>query len=184
MFVAQALERSNYRRKDPDWIARRMRDPASFFVAVWKSKILVTEGEAPGPVLLKWQQLEGQAEEDFAFFLGERNGNSYFAVDVDEKAPDAFDASGRFQGSASRCAFAFARGWSASRLCQNPGVLASAQLFLRRLRRPKRNQGRRALPRLRESAVRGCAFPAHRPGNNRYDKVRRKVPARKAVHLA
>ena len=97
MFVAQALERSNYRRKDPDWIARRMRDPASFFVAVWKSKILVTEGEAPGPVLLKWQQLEGHAEEDFAFFLGERNGNSYFAVDVDEKAPDAFGASGRFR---------------------------------------------------------------------------------------
>ena len=97
MFVAQALERSHNRRKDADWIARQMRDPASFFVAVWKSKVLVTEGEAPGPVLLKWQQLEGRAAEDFAFFLGEKNGNSYFAVDVDEKVPDAFDAPGRFR---------------------------------------------------------------------------------------
>ena len=86
--------------------------------------MLVTEGEAPGPVLLKWKQLEGHAEGDSAFFLGEENGHSYFAVDVDEKAPGAFDALGRFQGPASRCAFAFARGWSASRLCQGPGILA------------------------------------------------------------
>jgi NAD+ diphosphatase len=97
MFVAQALERSHHRRKDPDWIARRMRDPASFFVPVWKSKILVTEGEAPGPVLLKRRQLEGHAEENFVFFLGEKNGNSYFAVDIDGEVPGAFDAVGRFR---------------------------------------------------------------------------------------
>ncbi len=68
MFVAQGLDRAHNRRKDPDWIARRMRDPGSFFVAVWQSKVLVAEGEAPGPVLLEWKQLEGHAEERFHFF--------------------------------------------------------------------------------------------------------------------
>ncbi|MGO9311186.1 MAG: NAD(+) diphosphatase [Syntrophobacteraceae bacterium] len=97
MFVAQGLERLHDRRKDPDWIDRRMRDPASFFVAVWKSKILVTEGEAPSPVLLKRKQLEGHAEENFVFFLGEKNGNSYFAVDIGEEVPGAFNTPGRFR---------------------------------------------------------------------------------------
>ncbi len=97
MFVAQGLERLHNRRKDRDWVARRMRDPASFFVAVRESKILVTEGETPGPVLLKWTQLDGHAEEDSAFFLGEKNEGSYFAVNVDEKAHGAFEAPGRFR---------------------------------------------------------------------------------------
>ncbi len=75
MFVAQGLDRANNRRKDPDWIARRMREPGSFFVPVWRSKMLVTEGEAPMPVLLEWKQLEGCAEARFNFFSwrGERS---------------------------------------------------------------------------------------------------------------
>ncbi len=96
MFVAQGLDRAHDRRKDPDWLAWRMRDPGSFFVPVWESKMLVTESEAPRPVLLKWEQLEGHAEGNPKFFLGEENGHSYFAVDLDEKAPGAFGHMGRF----------------------------------------------------------------------------------------
>jgi NAD+ diphosphatase len=97
MLVAQGLDRVHSRRKDPDWIARRMRDPGSLFVAVWRSKVLVAEGESPGPVLLEWKQLEGRAQGDCTFFLGENNGRSYFAVDLDEKASSAFDHVGRFR---------------------------------------------------------------------------------------
>jgi NAD+ diphosphatase len=97
MFVSQVLERTHNRRKDQEWIDRRMRDPGSFFVPVWHSKILFSEDEAPGPVLLKRGQLEGLAKDDAAFFLGEMNGHSYFAVDLDEKASGAFDTSGRFR---------------------------------------------------------------------------------------
>jgi NAD+ diphosphatase len=64
---------------------------------VWESKILVTEGEGSRPVLLKFEQLEGYFERELIFFLGEENGHSYFAVDLDEKAPDAFSNAGRFQ---------------------------------------------------------------------------------------
>ena len=97
MFVAQGLDRAQDRRKDPDWVARRMRDPGSFFVAVWQSRVLVAEGEAPRPVLLEWKQLEGHAEGDSTFFLGEENGHSYFAVDLGERDPGAFGHMGRFR---------------------------------------------------------------------------------------
>lgn len=97
MFVAQGLDRAHNRRKDPDWIARRMHNPGSLFLAVWQSRVLVAEGEAPGPVLLEWKQLEGHAEADSTFFLGEENDHSYFAVDVDEKAHGAFGHVGRFR---------------------------------------------------------------------------------------
>ena len=97
MFVSQGLERVHNLRKDPKWIAGRMSAPESFFVPVWRSKILICEGEAPRPVLLKRDQLEGLAVIDGAFFLGEKDGHSYFAVDIDEKAPGDFGASGRFR---------------------------------------------------------------------------------------
>ncbi len=97
MFVAQGLDRAHNRRKDPDWVARQMRDPGAFFVLVRQSRVLVSEGEAPQPVLLEWKQLEGNASADSTFFLGEENGHSYFAVDLDEKAPGAFGRAGRFR---------------------------------------------------------------------------------------
>jgi NAD+ diphosphatase len=97
MFVAQGLDRAHNRRKDPDLIARRMLAPGSFFVAMCQSKVLVAEGEVPRPVMLEWRQLEGHAQGDCTFFLGEENGHSYFAVDLDEKAPGALGHVGRFR---------------------------------------------------------------------------------------
>ena len=78
MFVAQGLDRAHNRRKDPDWIARRMRDPGSFFVPVRDRNCSFPKARPPGPVLLKWEQLEGHAEEDSTFFLGEENGPLLF----------------------------------------------------------------------------------------------------------
>ena len=96
-FVAQALDRAHNRRKDAEWIIRQMRDPGSCFVPVRQSRILITEGEAPRPVFLDSNQLEGLAREDCTFFLGERKGRAYFAIDLDEKGPCPFDHMGRFR---------------------------------------------------------------------------------------
>jgi NAD+ diphosphatase len=91
------MDRVHNRRKDPQWISARMRDAGSFFMPVGRSRILVTEGEAPRPVLLKLEQLEGYAESGAVFFLGEEDGHSYFAVEADEKAAGVFTDSGRFR---------------------------------------------------------------------------------------
>ncbi len=98
MFGAGDLDRINNLRKDPEWVARRMRDTGAFFVPVWQSRILVTHGDVPEPVLLKLEQLDGHLERDLIFFLGERDGQPYFAVDVDEKATGVLNEAGRFCG--------------------------------------------------------------------------------------
>ena len=97
MFVAKGLERVHHRRKDSEWISRRMRDPGSCFVPMRESRILIAQREAPNPVLLKWEQVEGYAEPDCTFFLGEQDGRAYFVVDLDEKASGSFEQMGRFR---------------------------------------------------------------------------------------
>lgn len=97
MFVAPGLERAHNRRKDAEWISRRMRDPKSYFVAMRQEKILVAEGDTPGLVLLNFEQLGGDSERVSTFFLGELKGRAYFAVDLDENGPGSFEQVGRFR---------------------------------------------------------------------------------------
>jgi NAD+ diphosphatase len=96
-FVARGLDRAHHHRKDDRWIAGMMRDPESLFIAVRDSKLLVSEGESPLPVLLKREQVESCLGEDSAFFLGEENGRAYFAVDVDKRVPGNVEKIGRFR---------------------------------------------------------------------------------------
>jgi NAD+ diphosphatase len=97
MFGTGGLDRAHNRRKDAQWVAARLRDPGALFVAVRRSRVLVGEGESPRPVLLKVEQLDGYAERDSTFYLGEGSDHSYFAVEMNEKAPGAFAGSGRFR---------------------------------------------------------------------------------------
>jgi NAD+ diphosphatase len=97
MFGAGGLDRVHDRRKDAGWIAGRMSAPGALFVPVRQSRILIVDGGTPRPALLKLEQLDGYAETDSTFFLGEQNGHSYFAVEVNEKAPGAFADAGRFR---------------------------------------------------------------------------------------
>lgn len=96
-FVARGLEREHLRRKDPDWLARKMKDPESIFIPVRQSKVLVSEGIAPAPVLLSPDRLAQYKEADSAFFLGERMGRAYFAVELDQNDFGAFERAGTFK---------------------------------------------------------------------------------------
>ena len=96
-FVARGLEREHFRRKEPDWLALKMKDPESVFIPVRQSKVLVSDGEAPAPVLLSPGQLARYKETESAFFLGERNGRAYFAVELDEIDFAGFEGAGRFR---------------------------------------------------------------------------------------
>jgi NAD+ diphosphatase len=96
-FVAQAMERVHNRRKDKDWIIRQMSDSRTCFVPIRQSRVFISEGEVPAPVLLSWNQLEGLVPEDSIFFLGEQGRRAYFVVDLDEEAPCPFEHMGRFR---------------------------------------------------------------------------------------
>jgi NAD+ diphosphatase len=96
MFGAGGLDRAHSLRKDPQWVEARKTDPGALFVPVCQSRIFVEEGGGTRPVLLKLEQLDGYAETDSVFFLGEGNGHSYFAVEMNDKAPGAFAGKGRF----------------------------------------------------------------------------------------
>lgn len=97
MFVGNGLEREHNRRKDPDWLARKMIDPETVFIPVRQSKVLVDSGEAPAPVLLSPKQLSRPGQSESALFLGELKGRAYFAVDLEESDFEAFEAAGRFK---------------------------------------------------------------------------------------
>jgi NAD+ diphosphatase len=97
MFGAGGLDRVHNRRKDTQWIDARLKAPGALFVAVRQSRVLVAEGNAPRPVLLKLEQLDGYTEIDSTYFLGEENGRSYFAVEMNENAAGAFAGEGRFR---------------------------------------------------------------------------------------
>ena len=96
-FVAKGLEREGCRRKEPDWLAQKMKDPESLFVPVRQSKVLVVDGEAPALVLMSPEQLARYKETESTPFLGERDGRAYFAVELNEDDFRAFEPAGRFR---------------------------------------------------------------------------------------
>ncbi|MCL5406713.1 MAG: NAD(+) diphosphatase [Deltaproteobacteria bacterium] len=96
-FVAKGLEREHNRRKDPDWLARKLNDPETFFMPIGQSKVLVVDGEAPAPVLLNPKEFARYKQTDSAIFLGERKGRAYFAVALDKNEFGAFEGAGQFR---------------------------------------------------------------------------------------
>lgn len=83
MFSVSGLNRAHNRRKRPDWLRERFDDPDSVFVPVWLSKVLISNGNEPRPVLLKRNEVESNLlNGEEVFFLGEENGQGFFAVEV------------------------------------------------------------------------------------------------------
>jgi NAD+ diphosphatase len=83
MFVAQVLNRAHNRRKNEDWVLERHDAPDSLFLALWESRVLVTDGDAPKPVLLKQSEIRPAMQDGAeALFLGEDEGCSVFALEL------------------------------------------------------------------------------------------------------
>jgi NAD+ diphosphatase len=80
-YAAAGLDRASHRRKDPDWLAQRLLDPASRFVPVWRSQNLVLslDGAAPRAAFLKRQEIVVEGE---TALLGLIEDCAYFALDL------------------------------------------------------------------------------------------------------
>lgn len=100
--MATVLNRAHDRRKDENYIGRRLEAEDSCFVAVWQTKVLVTEDEdRPRAVLLPRSRIRSaMAEGEEVYFLGEENGRGVFAVNLataDGVPPQGLESFGGFQ---------------------------------------------------------------------------------------
>lgn len=82
------LDRKGMQRRDPDWIAQRLRDPASRFVPVWRTRSLIKSRQA---VFLDIAQVEPLLQSaDPVVFLGEWQDAAWFALDLSVLPPENF----------------------------------------------------------------------------------------------
>lgn len=83
MFVARALNRAHNRHKNEGWIKERLNAPDSLFLPLWQTRVFVTGGEAPRPVLLHRGEMDREVLESAeAIFLGEDEGCGLFATEI------------------------------------------------------------------------------------------------------
>ena len=89
------IDRAGHFRRDEGWIEKRLADPESRIIPVWRSRNLVVEAEMPQPVLLPAvEALLGDTEP--AVFLGLVDEMAHFAIDVSDHDSPPFGDRGEF----------------------------------------------------------------------------------------
>ncbi|MBN1487372.1 MAG: NAD(+) diphosphatase [Anaerolineae bacterium] len=83
------IDRLGDKRKDTEWLATKLQDPATHIIPLWKMLNLFTTGEVPHPVLLTWQDLalDPIASQQDIILLGKTGNQIYFTVNL----PDGGD---------------------------------------------------------------------------------------------
>jgi NAD+ diphosphatase len=85
-------------RPDPAWFATGLADPESRVLAVWNSRNLVTEGDAPQAVFLELAQLpEALRDESELILLGHFGARSVFAFEIEGAEAPTPAAGTRFE---------------------------------------------------------------------------------------
>jgi NAD+ diphosphatase len=86
-FTSLMIDRASRRRRDDAWVAERSEDPATRFLPVWGSKVLVTGiGDIPGestphPIQLSPEEAgEHLRQAESVILLGEDEEHAYFAL--------------------------------------------------------------------------------------------------------
>jgi NAD+ diphosphatase len=95
VFAGAFVDRSGYRREDPEWLRSAMRSDESVFVPVREDKCLAT-GEPLRAVLLNRRDIGDFLEEQEAIFLGVYRNQPAFAVHIDAQEDAAFADRGQF----------------------------------------------------------------------------------------
>jgi NAD+ diphosphatase len=91
-YTDSPLDRAAHLRGDPDWVAARLRDPESRFVAVWRNRnhVDAANGGAPVPLYLGGESAAPALEvADNAVFLGLMASRAVFALDLSPLEEDA-----------------------------------------------------------------------------------------------
>ena len=77
------LDRAAHRRPDEDWIHRRLDDPHSWFVPMWRDRNLLLPGDRPAAIMIAGAETGELLKNATHFaFLGLADGRAVFAVDL------------------------------------------------------------------------------------------------------
>ena len=86
-FAGMALDRASTLRRDPAWVAQRLEDPESRFIAAGRDSVVI---EDHGPPRLLRRPLDRESvsgSPDGPILLGLENGAAVFAVDLERLDP-------------------------------------------------------------------------------------------------
>jgi NAD+ diphosphatase len=90
-YAGVTVDRQSHLRRDAEWIARRLADPTTRILPVWRLQNLVIAGNAPSAAWLSPERAAALlAEVREIVFLGDRESVAHFAVEVshlDDPAP-------------------------------------------------------------------------------------------------
>jgi len=90
-YAGVTVDRMSHLRRDAEWIARRLADPATRILPVWRLQNLVIAGSAPSAAWLSPERAATLLTEVREIvFLGDRESVAHFAVEVshlDDPAP-------------------------------------------------------------------------------------------------
>ena len=94
-FSGNRLDRAEHERRDPAWIARRERDPASVFLPLRRLEVMVHETAATRLAWLSGRRLAELQVDGPRYLLGLEDGMAHFAVDVAEHPGDLTEGGAR-----------------------------------------------------------------------------------------
>jgi len=87
--VSDAFDRMSLRRKDAEWLVKRLQAIDTRFVPVFDDKVLVKLGEPIQPCYLTRQQIgDSNIEAESLVLLGEYNSSTYFALTIYKEQDD------------------------------------------------------------------------------------------------
>lgn len=100
-YSSASVDRLGLRRRDQDWLDQAMQAPTAVYLPVWQMKNLVTDEPTPKPAVLRSQDVQALLPlADAITLLGERGGETYFALDLPlngSQPPDQFATLGHFR---------------------------------------------------------------------------------------
>ena len=82
IFAGNPLDRGETERRDEEWIVRQAQHPRSRFLPLWGGRVLITTSEQPELGWLRRDDLERAGMGPESLFLGLKDGDAFFAVDL------------------------------------------------------------------------------------------------------
>ena len=79
------MNRHNDKRKNIDWLKEKFNSSYALFIPVFESQVLLKSGNHHKAIYLSKDELIKEFDEEHFIFLGEINGNYYFAYEIDEE---------------------------------------------------------------------------------------------------
>ena len=87
VYSSNPLDRGDRERRDDKWIAEKAQDPHSKFLPVWDLNVPMSDSSDQGLRWLSFDEIGRLGIDGSVIFLGLREQEAYFAIDIHESGP-------------------------------------------------------------------------------------------------